>query len=113
MSQKHVWISLCVGLTLLGGTSPTFAALWDQQCQVAIEKIQGLQKEIVVKKQEVDVARVVAALPRDFVSDDFHVAKRSTDWAPSVKELKALFQNMEFAVSEFSTLCLKRNGFSE
>lgn len=113
MGQQHVVSSLLVGCVLLIGASSASAALWDQQCQVAIEHVQELQKEITVKKQEVDTARVVATIPLNFVSDDLQVSKRSTDWTQSVKELKTLFQNMEFAVTEFSTSCLKRNGFFE
>lgn len=113
MGHKHVVSSLLVGFVLLIGANSASAALWDQQCQVAIEHVQELQKEIAVKKQEVDTARVVAAISLNFVSDDLQVSKRSTDWTQSAKELKVLFQNMEFAVTEFSTLCLKRNGLFE
>lgn len=43
------------------------AAMWDRHCQVAIEDLQRLQQEISVKKQEVDAARVVQAIPSNFV----------------------------------------------
>ncbi len=113
MRQKPVWISLLGGFILFAGTSSVFAALWEMQCQVAIEEVQQLQKEIAVKKQEVDTASVVAAIPLNFVSDELHDSIRSSDRAKSVTELKALFQNMEFAVSKFSTSCLKSNRVSE
>ncbi|MDA0739512.1 MAG: hypothetical protein O2999_12890 [Nitrospirae bacterium] len=109
MSLKHVWFNLLVGFALLVGTSPVFAALWDKDCQVAIEEIQQLQKEVAAKKQEVDAARVVAAIPLNFVSDELQDSMKSIDRGQSVTELKALFQNIEFAVSQFSTSCLKSN----
>lgn len=111
--QKKLWLSLFVVSLLLFGTSPVFAALWDKQCQVAIEEVQRLQKEITVKKQELDVARVVAAIPMNFVADELKDSLRSNDRDQSVTDLKVLFHNMEFAVSNFSTLCLKNNRVSE
>lgn len=113
MGQKHVWVGLLAVCILLIGTSFTFAALWDKQCQVAIDDVQRLQKEITVKKQEMDAARVVTAIPLNFVSDELQDSIRSNDRAQSVHELKALLRNMEFAVSDFSTFCLKSKGDSE
>jgi len=113
MGQKHWWVSVMVGCTLLVGTSSALAALWDKQCQVAIEDVQRLQKAITVKKQQMDTASVVEAIPLNFVPNELQGSIRSTDRAQSVKELKALFQDMEFAVSEFSSLCLKSNRVSE
>ncbi len=113
MGQKYLWVSLMVGFTVLFGTSSTFAALWDKQCQIAIEDVQRLQKEITVKKQQMDTAAVVEAVPLNFVPNELQGSLRSTDRAQKVKELKALFQDMDYAISEFSTLCLKSNRVSE
>ena len=70
MGQKQVWVSVLVGFTLLLGMSSVFAALGDKQCQGAIEKVQQLQRQNAIKKQEVDAVRVIAAIPSNFVSEE-------------------------------------------
>ena len=108
MRQKKVLVGLIIGCFFLVGTSSGMAAIWDRHCQVAIEDLQRLQKEISVKKQEVDVARLVKAIPSNFVSgylqDSIDTYK---DRSQAENELKVIFQNVSFAVSEFSRLCLK------
>ena len=64
---KKVLVGLMIGCFFLVGTSSGMAAMWDRHCQVAIEDLQRLLQEISVKKQEVDAARVVQAIPSNFV----------------------------------------------
>ena len=68
MPQKKVLIGLMLGCFFLVGTGSAIAALWDQSCRVAINNLQRLQEKVALKKQEIDVARIVEAIPANFVS---------------------------------------------
>ncbi len=102
------------GCFFLVGTSLGMAALWDRNCQVAIENLQRLQQEVLVKKQEVDVARMVKAIPSNFVSGYLQdTIDTYNDRSQAENELKVIFQNVRFAISEFLRLCLKSNRVSQ
>lgn len=108
MGQKKVLVGLMIGCFFLVGTSSGMAAMWDRHCQVAIEDLQRLQQEISVKKQEVDVARLVKAIPSNFVFGQLQESINTyNDGSQAENELKVIFQNVRFAVSEFSRSCLK------
>ena len=114
MGQRKVLVGLMIGCLFLVGTNSVMAAMWDRHCQVAIEDLQALQHEIAIKKQEIDTARVVEAIPSNFVSGQLLASLRpSTGKSQAVNELKRLFQNVEFAVAEFSRSCLKSNRVSQ
>ncbi len=114
MGQKKVLVGLMIGCFFLVGTSSAMAALWDRHCQVAIEDLQRLQQEIVVKKQEVDAGRVVQAIPSNFVFGQLQESINTyNDGSQAVNELKIIFQDVEFAVAEFSRSCLKHNRVSQ
>ena len=114
MEQKKVLVGLMIGCFFLVGTSSAMAALWDRNCQVSIEELQRLQQEISVKKQEIDAARVVRAIPSNFVSSQLQDSINTYhDQSQAVKDLKVLFQNVEFALAEFSRSCLKSNRVSQ
>jgi len=114
VGQKTLLVSFMIGCFLLVGTSSALAALWDRNCQVAIEVLQKLQQEIVAKKQDIDRARVVQAIPSNFVSGQLQdsIDTYRDDRSQSVNELNAIFQNVEFAVAEFSRSCLKSHKVS-
>ncbi|GEM_PF-3171424 len=115
MNQRKVLVGFLVGFFLLAGTSAVMAALWDRQCQIAIEDLQRLQQEVALKKQEVDAARVVEAIPLNFVADQLQtsIATKTKRKSQALNELKILFQNVEFAFSELSRACFKHNTVSQ
>jgi len=114
MRQRKVLVGLMIACFFLVGTSSAMAALWDLHCQVAIEDLQRLQQEIAVKKQEIDAVRVVKAIPSNFVSGQLQESIDTyNDGSQGVNELKFLFQNVEFAVAEFSRSCLKSHRVSQ
>ena len=114
MPQKKVLIGLMLGCFFLVGTGSAMAALWDQSCRVAIDNLQRLQEKVALKKQEIDVARMVEAIPADFVSGQLKTSLRPIKGTSQlVNELKGLFQNGEFAVKKFSQMGLMRNGVSQ
>jgi len=114
MGQRKDLVGLVIACFFLIGTNSVMGAMWDRHCQVAIEDLQVLQHEIVTKKQEIETARVVEAIPSNFMSGQLEVSlKPSSGKAQAVSDMKLLFQNVEFAVAEFSRSCLKRNRFSQ
>jgi hypothetical protein len=114
IGQKKVLVGLMIGCFFLVGTSSGMAALWDRNCQIAIEDLQRLQQEISVKKQEVDTERVVEAIPSNFVSGQLQAFLRASNGkSQAVNELKGLFKNIEFAVAAFSRSCLKSHRVSQ
>ena len=113
MEQKKVLIGLMVGCFFLVGMSSAMAALWDPHCQMAIKDLQRLQHQVALKKQEVDAARVVEAIPADFVQSEFQNFLPSNNGVSQAQnELKTLFQDMEYTLSKFSQSCLKHNRIS-
>ena len=112
MYHKRMIVGLFAGFLLLVGSNAGMAAMWDRSCQVAIKDLQRLQQEITNKKQEMDNAQVVQAMPSNFVSSSLQNSVQIKGLAQAKEELKTLFHNMNFAVKEFSNVCLKRNKAS-
>ena len=113
MDRKRILASFFVGFLLLISANSAIAAMWDRHCQVAIEGLQQLQQEITTKKQEVDAARVVEAIPSNFISGQLQGAIKDHNKSQVLNEMKNLFHNLELALSELSNSCLKNNRASQ
>jgi len=113
MKHKRVLFGLMLGTLLLIGSHSAIGAMWEHRCQVAIEDLKQLQQDIVQKKQELDAARVAEAIPSNFVSREWQESLNNHTRGQALREMKSLFQNVEFALSALSNSCLKNNEVAQ
>lgn len=110
MGRRKLLVGFLVGFTLLVGTNSAMAAMWDQHCEAAIENLQRLQQQVAAKKQEVEQARVIEAIPSNFISSELRTTTPTNRGVSQTQnDLILLFQNVEFAVAQFSQSCLNHN----